>query len=85
MADVDWQRLTDQDSGATAGERFLFDSVGRCVARLGNQYAEGEIARQLVPLERRATLMASQMPDDAELWTFVVRLQGENETVFFDL
>jgi protocatechuate 3,4-dioxygenase alpha subunit len=39
----------------------------------------------LVPEERRATLIAE--PDRAQpgAWTFVIRMQGSEETVFFDL
>ena len=36
----------------------------------------------LVPDDRRSTLLARCEPD---CWTFDIRLQGENETVFFDL
>ena len=36
----------------------------------------------LVPLERRSTLVAAAMPDGSLEWN--VRLQGENETVFFE-
>jgi protocatechuate 3,4-dioxygenase, alpha subunit len=39
----------------------------------------------LVPSERRTTLMASADPHESGTWTFDVRLQGERETVFFDL
>lgn len=37
----------------------------------------------VVPAGRRSTLLASHLPDGA--WEFIVRLQGERETVFFDL
>jgi protocatechuate 3,4-dioxygenase, alpha subunit len=37
----------------------------------------------LVPEDRRATLLAQ--PGDPGTWSIVVRLQGEDETVFFDL
>ena len=39
----------------------------------------------LVPEDRRATLLASPDPPQPDQWTFDIRLQGENETVFFDL
>lgn len=39
----------------------------------------------LVPPERRGTLTASPDPSDPALWTFAIRLQGEGETVFFDI
>jgi protocatechuate 3,4-dioxygenase alpha subunit len=38
----------------------------------------------LVPEERRATLLARKT-DEPATWEFVIRLQGEGETVFFDL
>jgi protocatechuate 3,4-dioxygenase, alpha subunit len=38
----------------------------------------------LVPADRRATLVA-RSSDDGATWDFVVRLQGERETVFFDV
>ena len=37
----------------------------------------------MVPEERRATLLAARSPDGT--WEFIVRLQGDRETVFFDL
>ena len=41
---------------------------------------------QDVPAERRATLMAQRDGQAAErTYTFDIRLQGDNETVFFDV
>lgn len=57
----------------------------RLVTRL---YFDGDAANaedpilDLVPAERRETLMARR---DGELWRFDIRLQGAQETVFFDL
>jgi protocatechuate 3,4-dioxygenase, alpha subunit len=40
----------------------------------------------LVPVDRRPALLASPGRDPAQqTWTFVIRLQGEHETPFFDL
>jgi protocatechuate 3,4-dioxygenase, alpha subunit len=39
----------------------------------------------LVPPNRRATLIASSDAAESDLWTFDIRLQGEDETVFFSL
>jgi protocatechuate 3,4-dioxygenase alpha subunit len=39
----------------------------------------------LAPEERRGTLLAHPAPGEPGLWLFDVRLQGEGETVFFDL
>lgn len=44
-----------------------------------------DVVLALVPDERRATLLAQPHPADAGLWTFDIRLQGDGETVFFDL
>ena len=52
-------------------------------------YFEGDAALdddpllQLVPEERRGTLIARRGGDG--VWDFVIRLQGRDETVFFDL
>ena len=39
----------------------------------------------LVPAERRATLVAAREPGDVVTYRFDVHLQGDRETVFFDL
>ncbi len=39
----------------------------------------------LVPVDRRATLIAKREDGDATTYRFDVRLQGDGETVFFDL
>jgi protocatechuate 3,4-dioxygenase, alpha subunit len=39
----------------------------------------------MVPDERRSTLLAEPSPGDPSLWEFVIRMQGHDETVFFDL
>lgn len=39
----------------------------------------------LVPEHRRHTLMASADPHDASIWRFHIRMQGSDETVFFDM
>ncbi len=39
----------------------------------------------LVPSERRATLIAARVQGDVATYRFDVRLQGDKETVFFDL
>jgi protocatechuate 3,4-dioxygenase alpha subunit len=39
----------------------------------------------LVPEERRQTLLATPDPQRAGRWLFDVRLQGDDETVFFDV
>jgi protocatechuate 3,4-dioxygenase alpha subunit len=39
----------------------------------------------LVPEDRRQTLFAQPEPDRQGAWRFGVHLQGEEETVFFDV
>jgi protocatechuate 3,4-dioxygenase alpha subunit len=51
----------------------------------GDPANESDPALALVPPERRAALMAHPVADKANHWHFAIRLQGENETVFFDL
>jgi len=38
-----------------------------------------------VPAERRHTLLATRAAEGNATWEFVVRLQGQDETVFFDI
>ena len=45
---------------------------------------EHDVALALVPEDRRATLIASPDGTRPRLWLFHVRLQGPDETVFFD-
>jgi protocatechuate 3,4-dioxygenase alpha subunit len=44
-----------------------------------------DAALALVPASRRETLLAHRDPGDPSRWIFDLRLQGERETVFFDL
>lgn len=63
---------------------FARGVVKRLATRLyfaGTQAGDAVLA--LVPAERRATLIAT--PDGADIWSLDFRLQGEGETVFFDL
>jgi protocatechuate 3,4-dioxygenase alpha subunit len=39
----------------------------------------------LVPPDRRETLLAHPVPSPPNWWSFDIRLQGDRETVFFDL
>jgi protocatechuate 3,4-dioxygenase, alpha subunit len=54
-------------------------------------YFEGDAALAedpvlaLVPEDRRATLLARRDAEDRGQWNFEIRLQGEHETVFFDI
>jgi protocatechuate 3,4-dioxygenase alpha subunit len=65
---------------------FARGLLGRLVTRV---YFEGDLALaedpvlKLVPEDRRKTLLAR--PDGGGLWCFDIHLQGEDETVFFDI
>jgi protocatechuate 3,4-dioxygenase alpha subunit len=54
-------------------------------------YFEGDPANcedpvlALVPEERRATVMARRSDADPVAWSFDIVLQGDRETVFFDV
>jgi protocatechuate 3,4-dioxygenase alpha subunit len=55
-------------------------------------YFDGEAANAadpalaLVPTERRSTLIAKRQPGNGNaVYRFDIRLQGDNETVFFDV
>jgi len=55
-------------------------------------YLDGEAANAadpvmaLVPAERRGTLIAKREPGNGNaVYRFDIRLQGDNETVFFDI
>ena len=39
----------------------------------------------LVPMKRRATLLAKPIPGQTDSWSMEIRLQGENETVFLEV
>jgi protocatechuate 3,4-dioxygenase alpha subunit len=51
----------------------------------GDAANDGDPILSLVPAERRDTLMAKLDSARPGHWFFDVRLQGEQETVFFDV
>jgi protocatechuate 3,4-dioxygenase alpha subunit len=51
----------------------------------GDPALAGDPTLALVPDHRRATLLATQDHAHADRWLFHIRLQGEHETVFFDV
>jgi protocatechuate 3,4-dioxygenase alpha subunit len=51
----------------------------------GDGGLETDAILALVPPDRRQTLMATQASSGSPEWTFDIRLQGDGETVFFDL
>lgn len=63
---------------------FARGVIKRLVTRIYFAGSEaGDAVLALVPGERRATLIATSAGDD--VWTLDFRLQGDRETVFFDL
>ena len=59
--------------------------------RVGGRVFDGETANAadpvlaLVPADRRTTLIATRKQGAANVYHFDVHLQGDNETVFFDV
>jgi len=51
----------------------------------GDPALTGDPVMAMVPAERRRTLLARPDPSDEGRWLFDLRLQGDDETVFFDL
>ena len=51
----------------------------------GDPALAGDPVLSHVPSERRATLLAQARLDAPSAWEFEIRLQGADETVFFDL
>ena len=51
----------------------------------GDPLLEQDAVLTQVPKERRGTLLAQPTAGSTSDWTFEIRLQGEHETVFFDL
>ncbi len=45
--------LSNQENGRQAGERYLFDAGGRCLASLAGRDSTAEISEQLVSMNRR--------------------------------
>jgi protocatechuate 3,4-dioxygenase, alpha subunit len=51
----------------------------------GDPAIEGDPVLAIVPAHRRQTLFARPDPGSPDRWVFEIRLQGEDETVFFDV
>ena len=81
--------------GATGGQAphinvsiFARGLMDRLVTRIyfaGQAANEADPVLALVPEDRRGTLLAQPDAKRAGSWNFEIRLQGEGETVFFDL
>ena len=67
---------------------FARGLLGRLCTRVyfeGDNGLAQDAALNLVPSDRRHTLLARRSAADASQWEFTVRLQGDEETVFFDI
>jgi protocatechuate 3,4-dioxygenase alpha subunit len=67
---------------------FARGLLGRLCTRLyfdGDPALEEDPLLMLVPEDRRRTLIAEPDPASPACWQFDIHLQGERETVFFDL
>lgn len=51
----------------------------------GDPASDTDPVLALVPIDRRETLMAHPDPRQPGIWSFDVRLRGDQETVFFDV
>jgi protocatechuate 3,4-dioxygenase, alpha subunit len=51
----------------------------------GDSRLNDDVVLASVPVDRRATLLATPVASAPGEWSFDIRLQGTNETVFFDL
>jgi protocatechuate 3,4-dioxygenase, alpha subunit len=65
--------------------RGLLRHVYTRVYFAGDPALSSDPVLSLVPLERRPTLLARPIPGVPAGWAFEIRLQGTDETVFFDL
>jgi len=64
--------------------RGLLRQIQTRIYFAGDERLDSDPVLALVPAHRRQTLLASPDPDHAGTWTFDLRLQGPQETVFFD-
>jgi protocatechuate 3,4-dioxygenase alpha subunit len=85
-------RVPDGRGGCQAPHLNLTVFARGLLRRLSTRvYFEGDPALaadpvlSLVPEDRRGTLLARRDPAQPGQWSFDIHLQGENETVFFDL
>ena len=85
-------RVPDGQGGVQASHvnvclfaRGLLRQIHTRVYFLGDPAVERDAVLALVPAGRRDTLMASPDPQHQGRWVFDLRLQGDDETVFFDV
>jgi len=85
-------RVSDGQGGLQASHinvclfaRGLLRQVHTRVYFKGDPAIEEDAVLALVPAGRRDTLLATEDPQQPGRWLFDMRLQGEDETVFFDV
>jgi protocatechuate 3,4-dioxygenase alpha subunit len=85
-------QVADPDGGAQAPHILLaIFARGMLLHLYARIYFDGEAANAadpvlaLVPADRRSTLIAARQAGAGSAYHFDVRLQGDNETVFFDV
>ena len=85
-------RVSDGEGGLQASHinvclfaRGLLRQVHTRVYFKGDPAIDEDAVLALVPAGRRPTLLATEDPHQPGRWLFDVRLQGEDETVFFDV
>jgi protocatechuate 3,4-dioxygenase alpha subunit len=67
---------------------FARGLLGRLVTRVyfaGDELLSEDPVLKLIPLERRPTLIAERDSTQPHQWNLDIHLQGERETVFFDI
>jgi protocatechuate 3,4-dioxygenase alpha subunit len=85
-------RIADDRGGLQAAHinvclfaRGLLRQLHTRIYFAGDPALDGDVALALVPENRRSTLIASSDGTIPHLWVFCLRLQGRDETVFFDV
>lgn len=85
-------RVSDGQAGLQASHinvclfaRGLLRQVHTRVYFSGDPAIVEDAVVALVPADRRHTLLATEDPQQPGRWLFDLRLQGDNETVFFDV
>jgi protocatechuate 3,4-dioxygenase alpha subunit len=85
-------RVSDGEGGLQASHinvclfaRGLLRQVHTRVYFNGDPAIQEDAVLALVPADRRHTLLATSDPQQPGRWLFDMRLQGKDETVFFDV
>lgn len=78
-------RITPEQAPHINVSVFARGLLNRVSTRVYFEIDAADPVLALVPEDRRSTLIASRDPSDPAQWNFDIHLQGEQETVFFDL